>query len=202
MPITINKSSITINRSSIGINVNITGSSVVLAQLVGYVILTNQFMGACSVTTGTTPTLAVYSYNHGLGQFAFNDTLYRTPTGLSALTDSFGQAYAVANVSGATPFKQVRIGSSGLVDNLGLCQNIGKGYYTVSSTPVNVGNTNRLWSTTDDNLPYVGCFAFATDTGSYFGAGQTIAWADSPSVSAQYMISFDSNNTMTGVTAV
>lgn len=189
--------------------------------LIGYVQAepVPSFIGDCSTTfTDVLCTVPIYMANTGelgnsnvysLGQLPVNDAFpdagvpFYTDSALTTkLAPQGGKVYGFNTNNNGVPNRKLRIvsGTPNDYDGWDICEVVAYGYYVVSGTKVNVGNTDRAYTASDDSLtPYVGQRLFSSAGGGFFSNGDTIAWAASPNVTATHLITFGSFTTVTAV---
>lgn len=215
MPITINNSKTSISRS---VNLNVGPAAAPTSVIIGYVQPTPvpSFIDDCSSTfTNVLCTVPLYMSTSGtilgvnavysLGQLPywllfdpgvpfFTDSALTTP-----LTPQGGKVYGFSTAQNGVPNRQIRIASGTPDDYNGwsFCTRADYGYYVVSSTKVNVGNSTRASVPTDDSTtPYIGQRIFQT-SGAGIGTNTTIAWALNPNVTATHLITFGASSSST-----
>jgi hypothetical protein len=214
MPVTIFNGS---SRVSSG-NFSVGARSGPTAILIGYIQATAPaFIDDCTATfTNVLCTVPIYvSPNGALGntnvyslgqlphQNAYPDagSPFYTNTGLTTtLANAGGRVYGFNTNFNGVPNRQIRIstGSPNDYNGWSKCELVAYGYYVVSATKINVGNTNRAYAPTDDSTtPYVGQVLYDTiGSGPFPAPPTTIAWALSPNVTATHLITFGSSTTV------
>lgn len=219
MPVTIfnGRSSISSGNFSVGPRSGPT------AILIGYIQASTppSFINDCTTTfTNVLCTVPIYVSSQGdlgnttvysLGQLPHHTAyptagspFYTNTTLTTKLANAGGRVYGFNTNLNGVPNRQIRIstGSPNDYDGWNACTIVSYGYYVVSSTKVNVGNTNQVYAPNDDSAtPYVGQVLYDTSTfGPFPSFPLTIAWAASPNVTATHLITFGSSTTI--VTAV
>jgi hypothetical protein len=214
MPVTIfnGRSSVSSGNFSVGPRSGPT------AILIGYIQATTPaFINDCTTTlTNVLCTVPLYVSSNGdlgntnvysLGQLPHQNAyptagspFYTNTTLTTKLANAGGAVYGFnANLNGV-PNRKIRIstGSPNDYDGWQACTIISYGYYVVSSTKVNVGSTNQVYAPNDDSTtPYVGQVLYdGSNFGPFPSFPLTIAWAQSPNVTATHLITFGSSTTI------
>lgn len=186
MPIRINKSITTFNRGLFSVNPTPT--------LIGYVGTPTYFPNNNTIT-GQTCTTPIYTSGLQFGQMANSKIYYFDNKLQTPLTES-SLMYPFSTISGGTTAFSFRMNNSnggvGTNQSWGSLQPIG--YFTISTTKVNVGNTNRFWSYSGDSGVYPGAFRYVSSVGSFPSVLNTYAWAPEPNVTAINLIKFPDND--------
>ena len=163
------------------------------AQLIGYVGTPTYYPGDPAITASvcTTP---IYTSGLSFGQVAYQKIYYFDAALTNPLTES-SLLYPFSTTNGGTTVFSFRMdASSGVGTNqTWVFQPIG--YFVVSTTKVNVGNTDRFYSYEGDNGLYIGAFRYVTNTGTYPNSANTYAWSDTANTTAQYLATFAAGGT-------
>jgi hypothetical protein len=216
MPVTIfnGRSQISSGNFSVGPKI----SSAPTAILIGYIQATTPaFINDCTTTfTNVLCTVPLYVSSNGdlgnttvysLGQLPTHTAypnagspFYTNTTLTTKLANAGGAVYGFNTNLNGVPNRKIRIstGTPNDYDGWEKCTIVPYGYYVVSSTKVNVGNTNQAYAPTDDSTtPYVGQVLYDTSTSGPFPTPPTtIAWALNPNVTATHLITFGSSTTV------
>jgi hypothetical protein len=215
MPVTIFNGS---SRVSSG-NFSVGARSGPTAILIGYIQASTppSFINDCTATfTNVLCTVPLYVSSQGdlgnttvysLGQLpnhnAYPDagSPFYTNTGLTTkLANAGGRVYGFNTNFNGVPNRQIRISTDTPNDYNGwnACTIVSYGYYVVSATKINVGNTNQVYAPNDDSTtPYVGQVLYDTSGfGPFPAPPTTIAWAAIPNVTATHLITFGSSTTI------
>lgn len=185
--------------------------------LIGYVQAspTPSFINDCTTTfTNVLCTVPLYMAPYGelgnpnvysLGQLPVDGSFpdpgvpfYLDAALTTKLPPQGGRVYGFNTNNNGVPNRKLRIstGTPNDYDGHDMCVLSPYGYYVQSSTKVNVGNTNRMFTASDDSLtPYVGQRLYSTSGFAGFTAGQTYAWAADPNVTATHLITFAATST-------
>lgn len=165
-------------------------SSIVIptATIVGYVVATSIYSNSAPALTYscTTP---IYSSNFTFGEIGYN-TYYIDSYATIPLSTLYGPGYSYATQSGVTSSIMMTVGIMGQVQyiyNWGNATNgvIPNGYWIQSSTKVNVGNSNQLYTSLFTPTLYLGQYVQQTNGyRTFFSVGTTYAWAPTSNTTA------------------
>jgi len=166
-------------------------------ELIGYVGTPTYFPGNNAIT-GQTCTTPIYTSGLTLGQIAYGKKYYFD----TALTNPLNETllmYPFSTINGGNNFFGFRMDNAGGVGTSNVWGTYQKtnGYYVVSTTKVNVGNTNQFYSYSGDSGMYLGAFRFVSSTGAFPSGTSTYAWADTANITAQYLVTFSGTHVIT-----
>jgi hypothetical protein len=158
-------------------------------QLIGYVGTPTYYPGDPAITASvcTTP---IYTSGLSFGQVAYQKIYYFDVALTNPLTES-SLLYPFSTTNGGTTTFSFRMdASSGVGTNQTWVFQPIIGYYVVSTTKINVGNTDQFYSYEGDSGLYLGAFRYVTNTGTYPNSANTYAWSDTANTTAQYLATF------------
>ena len=194
------------------LNISYTPPSSLIPNLIGYAVSPGNYIYDCTTTfTTAICTQPGYCSGYTLGQIVNNDiytgssgaNIFYTNAAMTTFLPSIGgNIWGIGVVNGGNPIVGLRIAdgtlSSDTYNGYYACSYTSNfGYYVVSSTKVNVGNTLRCNIATGLNInttPYIGQELY-TNAGTTFTIGTTIAWALNPNVTATHLITLNAPNT-------